>query len=223
MTVAYALWALHIADWEPDKTTDAMTAYLIKTQRTDGGFYTSKTRPPLEDSPFTSAAIAAYYLDQFVNESRREEADTVIAKALDKLFRSEPTRQEDLNSRLWGLHLLNAGKDAIKAARRTVLNAQRPDGGWGQLPGMESDSYATGQALWMLQETGARVASPAYRKGVDYLLKTQRADGSWFVKSRSKPIQTHFESGFPYEKDQFISISGTSWAVAALAASVETK
>jgi len=221
MTVGYALWALHLADWKPDQTTDAMTAYLIKTQRKDGGFYTNKKRPPQEDSPFTSATIAAYYLDQFVSDARRNEADAVIARARGKLIRSEPARQEDLNARLWGLHILSADKKAIKAARRAVLDAQRPDGGWGQLPDMESDSYATGQALWMLQETGGKVSSPAYRRGVAYLLKTQREDGSWFVETRSHPIQTYFESGFPHGKDQFISICGTSWAVAALAASVE--
>ncbi len=223
MTVAYALWALHLADWKPDKTTDAMTAYLIKTQRKDGGFQTNEQRPPLQDSPFTSATIAAYYLDEFVNESRRKEADAAIASARDKLIRSEPSRQEDLNARLWGLHLLNAGKDAIKAARRAVLDAQRPDGGWGQLPDMASDSYATGQALWILQETGLKVSSPAYQKGVAYLLKTQREDGSWFIKTRAHPIQTHFESGFPHGKDQFISICGTSWSVAALAAGAQSK
>ncbi len=221
MTVAYALWALHLADWKPDKTTDAMTAYLIKTQRKDGGFSTNQKRPPLQDSPATSVTIAAYYLDEFVDESRRGAADAVIAKAKEKLLRSNPERQEDLNARLWGLHLLNADKNAIKAARRAVLDAQRPDGGWGQLPDMASDSYATGQALWMLQETGSKTTAPAYRKGVDYLLKTQLDDGSWFVKTRSHPIQTHFESGFPHGKDQFISICGTSWAVAALAAAVE--
>src|SRR5262245_47690417 len=40
------------------------------------------------------------------------------------------------------------------------------------------------------------------------------------VKTRSRPFQVYFESGFPYEKDQWISISATSWATAALALTV---
>src|SRR5207245_1709582 len=43
---------------------------------------------------------------------------------------------------------------------------------------------------------------------------------SWYVKTRSKPFQLYFESGFPYEGDQWISISATSWATAALSLTV---
>jgi squalene cyclase len=49
-----------------------------------------------------------------------------------------------------------------------------------------------------------------------FLIADQREDGSWFVASRSKPFQPYFESGFPYGKDQFISMAATSWAVTAL-------
>jgi hypothetical protein len=41
------------------------------------------------------------------------------------------------------------------------------------------------------------------------------------VKTPSKPFQLYFESGFPYEKDQWISISATSWAAAELAMTVQ--
>ena len=53
--------------------------------------------------------------------------------------------------------------------------------------------------------------SPAYRGGLRFLIADQREDGSWFVASRSKPFQPYFESGFPYGKDQFISMAATSW------------
>jgi len=32
MTVGYGLWALRLADWKPDDTTEAMVTYLLKTQ-----------------------------------------------------------------------------------------------------------------------------------------------------------------------------------------------
>jgi hypothetical protein len=50
-----------------------------------------------------------------------------------------------------------------------------------------------------------------------FLLKTQLADGSWFVKSRSETFQPYFESGFPHGNDHWISAAGTSWAVTAFA------
>jgi len=83
---------------------------------------------------------------------------------------------------------------------------------------MESDAYATGQALVALRESGVLPpADPAIRRGVEYLLRTQFADGSWFVKSRAVPIQVYFESGFPHGADQWISAAATAWAVSALA------
>ena len=59
--------------------------------------------------------------------------------------------------------------------------------------------------------------SESYRRGVTWLLKHQLEDGSWHVKSRSKPFQTYFETGFPHKKDQFISMSASCFATAALA------
>ena len=58
---------------------------------------------------------------------------------------------------------------------------------------------------------------PAYKRGVQFLLKTQAADGSWYVRRRAVALQPHFEAGFPYGKDQFISAAATNWATMALA------
>jgi hypothetical protein len=62
-----------------------------------------------------------------------------------------------------------------------------------------------------------KTGDPIYRKGVEFLLRTQAADGSWHVKTRSDPTQIYFEAGYPYGWDQFISAAGGSWATAALA------
>ena len=67
------------------------------------------------------------------------------------------------------------------------------------------------------------VSSPVYQKGVDYLLRTQAPDGSWHVETRAIWLQPYFESGFPYGRDQFISVAGTAWAVMALAPAAQTQ
>ena len=93
---------------------------------------------------------------------------------------------------------------------------------------MKSDAYATGQTLHALV-TGTLLSErdPAFLMAIDrarsYLIRTQKEDGSWFVKSRSKPIQKFFDNGDPHGKDQFISMAATSWATAALAKSGITK
>jgi squalene cyclase len=117
------------------------------------------------------------------------------------------------------LGLLWAGADSAKIAKaaKAVAGLQREDGGWAQTPLLSSDAYATGTALHALYETGMAADSPAYRKGVDFLLRTQAADGSWYVASRSPKFQPYFEGGFPYGHDQWISQWGTGWAAIALA------
>jgi hypothetical protein len=83
---------------------------------------------------------------------------------------------------------------------------------------MPSDAYATGEALVALRESrSVDVSNAAYRKGLEYLLRTQIADGSWSVETRAVPIQAYFESGFPYGVNQWISAAATAWATTALA------
>jgi hypothetical protein len=59
-----------------------------------------------------------------------------------------------------------------------------------------------------------------YQRGATFLLRTQRADGSWHVKSRAVKFQPYLQSGFPYDHDQCISASGTALAAMALANAV---
>jgi hypothetical protein len=56
----------------------------------------------------------------------------------------------------------------------------------------------------------------ARRRGVEFLLNTQLADGSWFVRTRALAIQPYFEADFPHGQDQFISSAATNWATRAL-------
>jgi N-acyl-D-amino-acid deacylase len=105
------------------------------------------------------------------------------------------------------------------------LKAQRDDGGWAQLDEMDSDAYATGQTLFILQNIGFDVSDSVYQRGMRFLIKTQRSDGAWLVRSRSRPIQPYhkFDDEDPLGKDQFISVPATCWAVAALAAALPSK
>ncbi|MEW6302075.1 MAG: prenyltransferase/squalene oxidase repeat-containing protein [Verrucomicrobiota bacterium] len=217
MTVGYGLWALDLGDAKRDETTATMVAYLARTQEKDGHFWSNLDRPPLEDSRMTSTTIGAYYAQKFAAPEQKDDVARVVESARKWLSATEAKSQEDRNAKLWGLHLLGGEKAEVERARQAVLQSQRADGGWAQLSGMESDAYATGQALFVLQETGTATKDAAFQRGVRYLLQTQREDGSWHVKTRSKPVQIFFDSKFPHGKDQFIAISATSWAVAALA------
>jgi hypothetical protein len=212
ISVSYLLVGLAAAGYEPDETTAAM-AHLVSTQQNpDGSFRCFAARPPLESSEISAAALSVRAL-QFYGKNPEPQ----IEKAREWLRTSAPRTTEERTMKLLGLVWTKAAGEDIKAAARALIAEQRQDGGWGQLPALESDSYATGQALVALHEAGqVSVSDSVYGRGEAFLLRTQRPDGSWLVRSRSFPFQPYKESGFPHGKDQWISASGTSWAVMAL-------
>jgi mono/diheme cytochrome c family protein len=87
---------------------------------------------------------------------------------------------------------------------------------------LKSDAYGTGQSLYALIEGGKiSTGDPALRRGIDFLLRTQLADGTWHVITRTHPFQPPMDSGFPHGKDGWISGTATSWAVMALCTSLD--
>jgi hypothetical protein len=86
---------------------------------------------------------------------------------------------------------------------------------------MSSDAYATGLALYAMSQAGLSATDAAYQRGLRYLLDTQAADGTWHVKTRALPIQPYFETGYPYDHDQWISAAGAAYATMAITAAVE--
>jgi len=118
---------------------------------------------------------------------------------------------------LLGLKWAKAERAVLEEPFRKLIAMQREDGGWPQTPELSSDAYATGQALYTMHQMGVPASDAAYRRGVAYLLRTQLSDGSWHVASRAAKFQPYFQSGFPYDHDQWISSSATAWAAMALA------
>jgi ankyrin repeat protein len=217
LDAGYWLVALAAAGAARDGTTDALVHYLTLKQAKDGRWRTTLFRPPANDGDFTATALAVRGPQLFGPPGRGEEIAGRVAKARDWLASAAPRTTENRAFRLFGLKWAGARKEDIDKAAAGLLAEQGKDGGWSQLASMPGDAYATGQVLVALQQSGAvSVAGPAYRRGTQFLLKTQLADGSWFVRSRSLPVQPFLESGFPHGRSQFISCAATSWATTAL-------
>jgi hypothetical protein len=215
ISVSYSLLGIGAEGYAPDETTNAMALTIARTQLPDGSFGVLPARPPLEASPFTSTALSIRALQLFGHDS-----DEKIARARGWLRQARPATQEDRAMRLFGLIWSKADTKDVAQAAVELLAQQRSDGGWAQLAGLESDAYATGQALVALYEADmAKPDNDAFQRGLAFLLRTQFADGSWVVRTRSSPVQPLKESGFPHGRNQWISAAGTSWAAMALALS----
>jgi len=219
-TAGYALWALELGGWKPDETTAAVAEYFLLYNKDLDRWNVSSNRPPSEASRFTAAYLALRGLKTFGTAEQKERIVAKTARVRDWLLKTPAKDNEDRVFRLWALWAANASPKDVQAAATELLKTQQEDGGWRQIEALESDAYATGTALVALHEAaGIGPDDMAYRRGVKHLLSSQLSDGSWHVRSRSKPFQTYFETGFPHGKDQFISTAASSWAATALALS----
>ena len=208
--------ALHAFHYAPTPATDAISRALLTHQRADGSWWAPVRRPPMEDGPLYATASAARALQLYPPAGMQRE----VARSLERT-RSWLTIQKtrDLNDRvfqLFGLAATNDTPEHLRSLAEQVIAEQSPDGGWAQFPGLEGDAWATGSALVALHQAGIPTTHPAYQHGVEFLLRTQFDDGSWWVRSRTIPFQPHFNGNFPHGKDQWISAAGTSWAMTAL-------
>ena len=217
-SVAYTLAGMAAQGLPADRITDAMAIYLAQGQLDDGYWSTAPDRPPVQYSDYTTTALSIWGMRAYTPDGWHDEFERRIERAQLWLLNETPTAAtEETAFRLLGLAWAGAETSRLVEPIRQVFTAQRPDGGWAQLPGLDSDAYATGQALAALHLGGGMPPDhPKFHRGVEYLLDTQRDDGSWLVESRSRPFQPYFESGFPHGENQWISICATSWATIAL-------
>jgi squalene cyclase len=217
VVVGALLQGLSETRYPADEDTDTAVMFLIAKQAPSGAWQTVNVRAPHTVTSFYTTANSVRAIDAYAPPALRKDADAAIAKARAWLIATPATDNDGLSYRLEGLVWSKAPRTEIAKASRQLAASQRPDGGWGQYPNMASDAYATGQSLIALYKAGMKPTDPAYQRGLDYLLKTQAADGSWYVKAHALPIQPPIDSGFPYGSDQWISSWATAYAVQVMA------
>ena len=196
--------------------------YFIKgMQQSEGNWLGGGSRPPLTFDDFTTTAYMIHALRTYAAPAEAADTNARIGRARSWLLDNKPERTQERAFQVLGLAWSHADKVAIDAAANSLQALQRADGGWSQLPALDSDAYATGIALFALHEAGVPAAHQTYRAGLAYLLSTQAADGTWHVRTRALPFQPYFESGYPYGHDQWISAAAAAYATIALSAAVD--
>ena len=218
LTTGYIMMALADEHHPLDKITAPFTHLVAASQMPDGSWIDEGiSRPPMEHSEISITAMAVRTLTLYPIAGIQEQLAERLQRARAWLLAAQAKSAEERSMRLMGLVWTKASEDEVHSAAGEILAQQRPDGGWSQLPQLDPDAYATGVSLYALHQAGISVTGDIYQKGVAFLLKNQHKDGSWFVKTRSYPVQPYLDSGYPYGFNQWISAAGASWASLAIA------
>jgi len=219
---AYRLIAADAAGVRPSLGTSVMARLLMARQNRGGDWPSHRQRPPSSYSNFTFTALGVRAIQLYAHPSQKKELVQHVALARQWFLSHKPIDTEERTYKLLGLKWSGGDRASIAAATRDLQSVQQADGGWPSLDGRETDAYSTAQALVALHDGGGVPITDAnWQRGIEWLLKTQAADGSWHTKTRLYPpaplSPPYFESGLPYGHDQFLSAQGGGWAVMALA------
>ncbi len=190
---------------------------IVKKQQPDGSweFFATLRRPPINENQTTDAAWIILALRGETGPDAPESQRAALAKATAWFDAAKPSGiHQDKVFKV--LLAVRAGKprQAVRATADELLALQRADGGWSQtLPELKSDAYATGQTLYVLSLAGYTAERPEIKRGMDFLVATQRPDGSWPMVSRSTP------DGSPGSAKLLtpITCAASSWATLGLA------
>ncbi|EDY19006.1 hypothetical protein CfE428DRAFT_3664 [Chthoniobacter flavus Ellin428] len=169
----------------PDKPAPELTDLIVKGQQPDGswkpaGQLANMQRRGPHDAMGNSTRL--FLLALGTQPADQATTDAARAKATAALAKDEPAKSvETLVYR--GLYAQRFGpSDDVATARAELLKLQHPDGGWSYIVGQEaSDSLATGEALYLLQQAPDTTSAEAIAHGQAWLLNHQRADGGWDI------------------------------------------
>ncbi len=221
-SLGYDFFASATANKPADARMLAQIYFIKGMQELEGNWSGGAgRRPPLAFDDFTPTAFMILALDRYAPAVDAVDTKARMVRARTWLTNAKPDRTQEHAFKVLGLAWSKADRRTIDTAVGGVRTLQATNGGWSQLPTMPTDAYATGLALYAMYVGGVRVSDPAYQAGLQYLLSTQAADGTWHVKTRAIPLQPYFESGLPYEHDQWISAAGAAYATLAISAAVE--
>lgn len=127
-------------------------------------------------------------------------------------LQDKPGREQQEVTTLWVLLALRADPSVKEQAtsKARLLAAQSADGGWPWKIGGRPDAFGTGLALHALARSGTAADDPAVGRARDFLLRSQKADGSWPVPSTRKKDAGKIKAT--------ATDWGTAWAVIGLLA-----
>jgi hypothetical protein len=189
--LAVAARSLPSLDERQKQSLKLIAEEIVKKQQPDGSweFFATLRRPPINESQTTDAAWIIMALEGETGPDAPESQRAALSKAIAWLDAAKVTdiHQDKV------LKVLMAARSAkppetMQSTIEELFALQRADGGWSQtVPELKSDAFATGQTLYALSLAGYTAERPEIQRAIDFLVATQKPDGSWPMISRSTP------------------------------------
>lgn len=205
------------ANWNNDTKAawNKIADYARSRQLADGSFKEGIGRPPIFDQPEVMTLYALLlWTSPRLDAKQQGEVAALREKSLQWLAKT-PTdgRQRSLAMRLFVQSRVEAPMEERQKIAERLIALQRPDGSWRQIEKMEGDVFATGESLYALMVSGVQIPPQVISNAVEFLVKTQKADGSWGMKTR--PVLAKPDDPLK-EGTQMITYMGSAWGTLGL-------
>ena len=218
-------WRWRRRGYAPDAITDTIAVHTAAMQRQAGNWHVGDvSRAPIQESEIARTARGMRTLQLYGPPGAAGRNSTRASRAPATSSWKRTPRRTTISRCSWSAaHWAGAPRTKVQALGRGA----RRDAARGRRMGTERESrqrrlcdrrVAVGAARERHPQAGATRRTGAACK---FLLATQWPDGSWYVRSRAPKFQPYFESGFPFDHDQWVSSAATAWAVMALAPAIE--
>ncbi|MEE2883073.1 MAG: prenyltransferase/squalene oxidase repeat-containing protein [Planctomycetota bacterium] len=189
-------------DGKLSKDTRRALDHMWSLQDEDGawGAWLKCGWPPFESDDHFGVTLAAVAAGLMPESYRRSEKAKLGLQRLAKwLGNNPPQNLHHKGMMLWAAKelrgLLSSG--ARKIWSQELLQMQRPDGGWrlvdlgagkwkrpeDEADKLPSDAYGTAFSIFVLRQAAIPADHPQLVRGLEWLRKSQRESGRWFVRS----------------------------------------
>ncbi|QDU10416.1 Prenyltransferase and squalene oxidase repeat protein [Gimesia aquarii] len=194
------------------ETRKKLIALLNEGQQSEGSWKPGGQLPSQKRSKSETMSVTTMWLTLALLVEENNKDTQVVERALKYIAASSSGKSVEW----YALRLLLAEERKETGLRDQTLNKllsqQKPDGGWGWIVDEESDALGTGMALYALLRAGLKRQDNAIKRAQQFLISTQRKDGSWPVRGTKEKKKDRVQETAVFW--------GTTWAVIGLVESL---
>ncbi len=215
--VAQILLSLGLAEDNIDQrmTRTKLLALLKEGQQPNGSWSAGGQLPSQKRPRPETATVSTMWLALgLIGDVSNDETKSVVQHAMNYIENSRPGKSTEW----YAVRMLLAARGDDRENRdrftKELFKQQNPDGGWGWLVGDKSDALGTGTALYALLATELDQADANIKRAQQFLVTTQRDDGSWEVQGTKANNKDSVQETAVYW--------GTTWAAMGLMAGLSS-